>query len=369
MKQDRFEALERFVPLFETPEPSFERFVHGRERKRRNQRITAAVVGIGIFVAAIWFATGGPFDRARTPAVPGGGVTRPPSPTDVSGEPAPVGLVGLPPEGATPSIPARGELVFSFVFGHSGGDPGRFGVYVYEDGRVIRERLGDVPGGVDYPDQLTGLIEQRLTPEGVELLRSEVLATGLVDHDVNLTGLYGLRSGGITFVDGNRTVEVTWGGVGLDAEELVAPTEEQADALKRLDVRLGDLASWLPASAWADPEPKPFVPSRYSVCYETLQEGAGLEATLDSLPQAAADLLRPLDRTHERIRPMAPFGESLDAWCSTVTTEQALALTQILDGAGVPSNGGDVFGIVYRTSDREPVRVQVAFEPVLPHEG
>jgi hypothetical protein len=344
------------------PKPDgFERMLRRRDRKRRNQRIAAAVVGIAVFVAAVSATTGGPVDRSITPGVTG--------PTDVSGEPAPVGLVGLPPEGATPSIPARGELVFSFVFGHTGGDPGRFGVYVYEDGRVIRERLGDIPGGVDYPDQSTGLVEQRLTPEGVELLRSEVLATGLVEHDLHFTGLYGLRSGWIEFVDGDRTVDVTWGAFGLDDVELVAPTEEQADALKRLDVRLGDLASWLPASAWEDAEPKPFVPSRYSVCYETLQEGAGLEATLDSLPQAAADLLRPLDRTHERFRPMVPFAGSLDVWCSTVMTEQALALAQILDDAGVGSNPPDVFGIVYRTSDREPVRVQVAFEPILPHAG
>jgi hypothetical protein len=45
-----------------------------------------------------------------------------------------------------------------------------------------------------------------------------------------------------------------------------------------------------------------------------------------------------------------------------------VALAQVLDDAGIPSNGGDVFGLVYRTSDRRPVRVQVAFDSVLPHE-
>jgi hypothetical protein len=343
------------------PTDPFERMLRRRDRRRRNQRIAAGVVGVAVFVAAIWIVTSGsPVDRSITPGVTG--------PTDASGEPAPVGLVGLPPEDLAPSSPARGDLVFGFLFGHGSGDPGRFGVNVYQDGRVIRERLGDVPGGVDYPDEATGLVEQRLTPEGVELLRSEVLSTGLVDHDLHFTGLYGLRFGWIEFVDGDRIVDVTWGDDGLDDVERVAPTEEQADALERLDVRLGNLASWLPASAWADQEPQPFVPSRYSVCYETLQVGEGLEATLDSLPQAAADFLRPLDRTHQRIRPAAPFGTSLDLWCSTVSTDEARALTQILDDAGIPSSS-DVFGLVYRTSDREPVRVQVSFEPVLPHEG
>jgi Transglutaminase-like superfamily/TgpA N-terminal domain len=43
-----------------------------RDRKRRNERITAGVVGIAVFVAAVWIMTsGGAFDRAETPAAPG----------------------------------------------------------------------------------------------------------------------------------------------------------------------------------------------------------------------------------------------------------------------------------------------------------
>ena len=45
--------------------------LHRRDRKRRNQRIVAGVVGIAVFVAAVWIVTsGGAFDRS-TPAVPG----------------------------------------------------------------------------------------------------------------------------------------------------------------------------------------------------------------------------------------------------------------------------------------------------------
>jgi Tol biopolymer transport system component len=43
-----------------------------RDRTRRNKRIAAGVVGIAVFVAAIWIVTSGVwFDRRRTPAVPG----------------------------------------------------------------------------------------------------------------------------------------------------------------------------------------------------------------------------------------------------------------------------------------------------------
>ncbi len=50
------------------------------------------------------------------------------------------GIVGLPPAGAPPSTPKKGELVFSFVFAHTGGDPGRFSVRVYADGRLVSAR-------------------------------------------------------------------------------------------------------------------------------------------------------------------------------------------------------------------------------------
>ena len=63
---DRFDVLHRFAPLFEAPEPSFDTFLRRRDRKRRNQRIAAGVVGIAVFVAAIWIVTsGGLIDRSR----------------------------------------------------------------------------------------------------------------------------------------------------------------------------------------------------------------------------------------------------------------------------------------------------------------
>ena len=68
---DRFDVLERFVPLFEDPEPSFEDFLRRRDRKRRNKRIAAGVVGIAVFVAAVWVLTSGlSFERSVTPATP-----------------------------------------------------------------------------------------------------------------------------------------------------------------------------------------------------------------------------------------------------------------------------------------------------------
>ena len=72
MNDERFEVMDRYAPLFEPPEPSFEGFVRRRDRKRRNQRVAAGAVGLAIFVASVWIVTtGGPFDRAQTPGAPG----------------------------------------------------------------------------------------------------------------------------------------------------------------------------------------------------------------------------------------------------------------------------------------------------------
>jgi Tol biopolymer transport system component len=53
------------------PSDAFERMLRRRDRKRRNQRLVAASVGIAVFVAAIVvLLSGNPFDRSTLPAGP-----------------------------------------------------------------------------------------------------------------------------------------------------------------------------------------------------------------------------------------------------------------------------------------------------------
>jgi hypothetical protein len=67
-------AVERLAP----PEPAYERLVERRDRKRRNQRIAAGVVGIAVFVAAVWIVTSGlSLDRSEKSVAPAGEVTGP----------------------------------------------------------------------------------------------------------------------------------------------------------------------------------------------------------------------------------------------------------------------------------------------------
>jgi WD40 repeat protein len=68
MSSDRYDVLERFEPLFESPEPSIERLLRRRDRKRRNQRLVATVVGIALFAAPVaFFARLISTDRIQTP--------------------------------------------------------------------------------------------------------------------------------------------------------------------------------------------------------------------------------------------------------------------------------------------------------------
>ena len=341
------------VPL---PTDGLERLRRLRDRKRRNQRIAAGVVGIAVFVASVWMVTtGAPFDRTITP----GTNERTVAPDDVGQ----VGLIGLPPEGATPSAPKHGELVLGLGFGHTSGDAGRFSLHLYADGRLIWQRLGGDPTSNLAS---TGFVEQRLTPEGVELVRAEVLSTGLFDHDRAFVGAHGLHYGGIEVRAGDRLVQLAWGDAGFEegiGSVATTPTPEQVRTLEQLDARLEDLASWLPASAWEDPELRAYVPSRYSVCYGWLEEPLGRPGVLDLLPALAGDLLRTLDTTQSYPN---GFRGSRSYWCSVVTTEQARELAGILDAGAFKA---DSYGPTYETT---PVQardlVHIDFGPVLPHE-
>lgn len=361
---DEHELVRRAVEGLSPPEPAFDRLLDRRDRRHRNERVAAALAGLAIFAAGVWAVA----SSEPLPTSPPGGpspTVRVPEPVPEATYPGPVGLVGLPPVDATPSSPAKGELVASFLFGHGEGDAGRFGLHLYADGRLIWHRLGD---GRTRGLEATGLIEQRLTSEGVELVRSEMLSTGLFDHDLHLTSGEGLFFGEVEVRDGDRRVLVTWGDVGLDGVERVVPTPEQAAALKRLDARLLNLAAWLPASAWEDRELRPFVPSRFAICYD-IEWDVGLDRVLASFPRRAEELLRSWERTYEAIRGGADSPSGFDVWCSRATPGQAHELAGILDDAGSERFHEDPdLGYIFEAQGLNTADVMLWFDPVLPHD-
>ena len=91
---DEREIVRRAIEALDPPEPSFERLVRRRDRKRTNRRITAGVVGMAVFVAAVLILRDvASLNHTQTPVVPGGAGSGP----AVTNEP-PTGAVGAVPE-------------------------------------------------------------------------------------------------------------------------------------------------------------------------------------------------------------------------------------------------------------------------------
>jgi hypothetical protein len=275
-----------------------------------SSRRWALIVG-AIAVAAVWtVASGGAFGRLQTPAVRKGAQTSPAetSPAEtgptVTGPiyPVQVGYV-LPPEGASPSVPERGKLVASNEDIHTW-----YTVYVYADGRMIWTREG-----------LTGWLERRLTPGGVELVRSGAVRFGELFLDPGLV---------------------------------------------------------LPESALEDRLIKAYVPARFAVCPGYLPGDTGsLEPSsiLAHLPVSAKALLRGNERTYDAFGGVTggnPPPPSTPVECFEVTTEEARALDGIFRHAGIerieePDNSPwAVFEIKATAALR---RSFISMMPLLPH--
>lgn len=240
--------------------------------------------------------------------------------------------IGLPPDGVAPSTPETGQLVLSFNGRLRGiGDFHR--LWLFADGRLVWKRnldhindAGKRAFGAIEPT--TAVIEQHLAPEGIELMRSRVMAAGLTDFEPVGTGKAGewgrpgVLWGGLEVRDGDRLVEASWS----DSE---------------LPALLADPASWIPASAWGDQRLRAYVPSRYAIC---LRHGvpAGVPAVgsseiWDLLPEPIRNLIR--SRALED--PVPDWNERDPGCLYQVSTDDARAITAALDDAGLQRDSGN----------------------------
>ena len=336
--------LERVMERVELGPFTLEEFHNRRDRKRRNQRIAAGVVGIAVFVAAVWIVTSvGSFDRTQTPAVPGGSETGPTETgPSVAPDPDAESINGLPPEGATPSTPESGELVAELANQ----------VWVYADGRVISSVY-------DYTlEPYSGLVEQHLTPQGVEFLRSSILSTGLFEHDLELA-----REDNpnccleIRVREGDGLVRVRLGPSDalLDHQAPIA-TPEQVAALQSLEALLTDPTSW-PASVWTDQQIRAYVPTSYSFCSRYAEP----TRVLALLPEPARDLLGAGYLKAEG----DGFPHLVRATCTRMTTEEARALAGIL--AAQFGHGRGLLGFSFEDPEVPRSSILIAMNPVPPH--
>ena len=299
------------------------------------------------------------------------------------------GFLGLPPEGATPSSPESGELVASWE-GMSVTLPGSVvRAWLYADGRIIWERrpwhndptAARPPEGANEFD--SGYLEQRLTPEGVELVRSEVAE--LFDRSRTVLETvpvdpypFGRRPGRLALVvfpesylsagivevpDGDHRVRLQWqelASIRANGGEGVVATPEQLAALRRVDALFSDPASVLPPDAWAVRQVRAYVPAHYAVCIEATPP-TDTSHLLSLLPARAADLLRGNSRTRTgrdliwgSDTENGPVSGTVRAVtdCYKVATEAARDVADALSGLEHEPGYGD-YGLAYRVA--EPV--------------
>jgi hypothetical protein len=318
------------------------------------------------------------------------------------------GFIGLPPMGASPSTPESGELVVhweGFTGTHAAGTHAIFRAWLYADGRFIwdrREHDSDPRGGIPEGANalISGYLEQRLTPEGVELVRSAVAelfararavleTVPAVNGWPPAVGRLALlvpsdypTDASVQVPDGDRLVRLGWTGFGGNAKrdawvrehlDGTLASAEQLSALRRVDALLTDPASVLPLSAWAVRDVRAYVPTHYAVCIDT-SPPKDASQVLSLLPGRAADLLRDTSRTsrggevveaREGGRTVV-LGSSV-TYCFKVGTEDAREVADAVSGLE-PEPGWRQFGLAYRVA--EPVNhlnpTRLWFEPYFP---
>ncbi len=272
----------------------------------------------------------------------------------------------LPSQSSSPAPsadPAVGRLVLRL---ESGGEMGRIHVVtVLEDGRIITT---SAQGGANP------YVERRLTAAGVQLLRDELHATGLTDTSAYYPPV------------AKPGVEIGWGGagpaleVGLsgggtaviswvfmnDPEHLNWEPQPEAEALDALYARLSTLDEWLPASAWADANARPYAPARYRIVIERVQ----WDGSLDELPVESATVSWPLDGGIDAFGDVMEdlAGQPFDATrCGVVSAEQATAVIEALEAAGATPS--DQTYIHFALGDRASSRVvHIFLERIMPDE-
>jgi hypothetical protein len=263
---------------------------------------TAAVVVIAV-VGISLLARGGPTVGGPGPAELAGSPSSLPTLVPTSTQPAfPAGgLIGLPPRGAVPSTPEVGELVDSYFIPRGGYG---FAGYarLYADGRLI--------WSMRYPtsewSNSTGYLEQRLTPEAVELVHRQ-------------------------------------------------------DPLR--------LPELLPSSAWVDETIRPYVPSRYAVCHYVYDWDPALvlerPEMLSLLPATAAELLRGQE-AEPPVDYLVPPGNSRNVVpdCLALTTEDARLFDEALRAAGIEPGGRYVLS--YELDGPGETTLDITLEPIFP---
>jgi hypothetical protein len=270
----------------------------------------AVAAALAVAAGLVWWlvqpGTGGDIEPA--PPAPR------PAPNSSAGD-SRIGYVGLPPQGAVPTGAATSQLV---AYGGGWNNP----TWVFADGRLITlERY--------VTNDEVGFLVRQLTPSGVDAMRAY-----LVEGTAKLTPPGQIES---------------WGpGVRVGGRMMIAQAFEDCSSLSC--PRFEQPETWLPASAWADPTFRPFVPH----AYELVMSPARTTSPADVLPAEVAEIL-----------PATP--DEVGEYRQVVPLSTARNLAGIMDRAGYAPDER-TGGLAYEVPEQGESG-RLAFQAVLPNGG
>jgi hypothetical protein len=237
---------------------------------------------------------------------------------------------------------AASQLVLHLDSWREERDGDRTEMAVYADGRVIRG-----------PDERGGYLEQRLTPEGLEQLRSRALSTGLFERDLLALGADVVGSGYVKVLREDRPVTVAWGrppdvdvsGHGPE-DRWVRASSAQAAEVTELDDFLRDPTTWgLTDDMYVQRELTPFIPSHLWVSYDRGRPN------WSQVPSPAREVVTRI------------IGPGFMDWCQNISLDQAREIAQALAEMGIHTDYDDRFGLTFSLPSSF-----VHAHPALPHD-
>jgi hypothetical protein len=355
---ERLAGVEMVAELQTDAPDERRRSARPRPTNRRRILVAAAVVAaVAILIASSQLLPGKDDDHVRTnPVGPTDASTAPPAPTapsppTVAAPPTSTGdgstEAPLLPQGA-PSTPHVGEVIVSAT---TGVQSQTFRSYLlFADGRFIWCCETATDHGGAY-------VEQRLTPEGAERVRSTYLASGVFDPAVPADAGAGLC----------MTLQPGYCVRGDDGRLLYALTSARDADLLLSYVRTLEMS--LPETDWVDREVKPFVASRINACLQmyvdAVQVAPDVAALVPLFPPRVAELLGS----------RAPTVTPAPAACFEMTRDEAQI---VVDELLAPSANGvhEYWGILIGVTDTYDGTLRYSsdtntayfrFDPLLPN--